>query len=50
MIGFEHKHPLQYADAKAHKPDKVEKRISFLDEIDRRLKVIMQEKMHDERH
>lgn len=29
---------LQYADAKAHSPDKVQKRLDFLDEINNRLK------------
>ena len=31
---------LQYADAKAHRPDKVEKRIKFLDDIKNKLKVL----------
>lgn len=36
---------LQYADAKAHHPDKIEKRINFLDSI----KVQLQELEHSER-
>jgi len=32
---------LQYADAKAHSPDKVAKRIHILDEISKRLNILV---------
>lgn len=34
---------LQYADAKAHHPDKIDKRIKFLDNITRQLQMRQQE-------
>lgn len=35
---------LQYADAKAHHPDKIKKRLDFLDDISKQLEIYNQEK------